>query len=129
LWSKIRVTCQTTDDCCQSVALAAFHTNIGTSSDSVYVAASRNAKPAALKVLAANGYGPAVVLEDSISTSVMVGDALYDEIGLYGLGNADPATQFYWVIGCREAGLAASAVNLFVELEYMVEWSSAIDLP
>lgn len=129
LSSRIRVTTNSGSTVEVAVAVAPAVINFGSSVSAVLVAASRLAKPDAIKMLPVNGNGPAVVLTDSISTSEILGDQLYDEVSLYGLGNADPATQFYWTIGTNDINGLSYAFGGIVELEYVTEWSMPKDTP
>jgi len=127
--SRIRVNAQTTDANSIAGAISAATTNGGSGLTAPQVAAFRYAKPAALKILPVQGFGPAAVLEDSINTSALVGDALYDESSLYGYGSSDPATQFYWIVAFSSNIGTNCAVEMTVELEYLVEWTTPQDAP
>jgi len=128
--SRIRVSAQNGDGGGTSfIALAAAQTNVGTGESAEKVAMYRYAKPKVLKVLSNNGYGPEVVLEDSIKIAELLGDELYDEVSLYCLGNTDPTQQFYWVIGGSDPDTASLNVFCGVEIEYMVEWSRPVTSP
>jgi len=120
--SKIKVTCQVSDPGNYTAAVAAFNvtpTIINVES----VVLSRYAKPESAKSLSPDGYGPAVILKDSINTSELVGNELYDDGDLYMIGNSDPAMQFYWGIAASDYAGGAFGMYIFVELEYLVEWS------
>jgi hypothetical protein len=128
--SRIRVQAQSTDTGVVGLlAVAATQINTGTTSSAEYVAGLRNAKPHALRLMPVAGGGPAVIVEDHIKVSELLGDSLFDEANLYGTGGADPALQFYWTIGFNTASRGAGACYINVELEYLVEWSRPQDAP
>jgi len=121
--SRIKLTIQVTDDLCVLAAVSAAPVDGGSTMPATQVAAFRYAKPGALKILSANGYGPAVVLQDSIATVKLHGSALYDDPNMYGIGSSDPVDQFYWSVGFSEAAGSAFGVNVVAEIEYLTEWT------
>jgi len=125
--SRIHLTAQS-DQADTMCVVAPGITNGGTGQAATSVAAYRHCKPRSMHLLPNNGAGPAVILQDSISTSELLGDALYDEADLYGVGSADPALQFYWTIGTNAFAAGSYSANFTVEIEYMVEWSMVKDL-
>jgi hypothetical protein len=129
LGSKIRVTIQNGASLLLVAAVAPTHTNPGTSNSAFIAASQRMARPHALKIAPADGYGPPIVLEDSVNTSEMQGDALYDSIQLFGTISADPALQFYWVVGSNDLNGLPYSFQGVVELEYLTEYSRPMDLP
>jgi hypothetical protein len=127
--SKIRLTIQNGANVLLAVAVAPSHVNLGTSSSALLVAGQRMARPHAMKVLSSEGQGPAVVIEDSVNTSEMLGDALYDSTQLFGSISADPALQFYWVVGSNDFNSLPYSFQGVVEIEYLTEYSRPLDLP
>ena len=127
--SKIRVTVQNANTNLVACAVAPTLTNLGTSVSGILVAGARHAKPHALRILPSNANGPAVVLEDSITTAELVGDQLFDDKDLYGPASSDPAAQFYWMVGSQDLNGLGYSFQGTVEIEYLTEFSEARDLP
>jgi len=130
LSSRIRVTAQSGSTAAPvAIAVAPSITSLSTTSYAETVAQLRNAKPDILRLMPAMGYGPSVVLVDSVKTSQLLGDNLYDEVAFYGGPSSDPPQQFYWNIGATSTLDPTFGIVITVELEYVTEWSEPFDIP
>jgi hypothetical protein len=127
--SKIRVTIQNGAAVLLAVAVAPSHVVFGAATSAYVIAGQRMAKPHAIKILAEQGHGPAVVLEDSVNTSELLGNELYDSTQLYGSIAADPTLQFYWSLGSNDLNSLPYSFQGIVEIEYLTEYSRPLDLP
>jgi hypothetical protein len=128
LSSKIRLCARNLDNQILGVAISASLDNPGAGIGAAQLSAYRYAKPDIIKLISPGA--PTAELRDAINTSEIAGTALYAADSFYGIGAADPAAQFYWVLAVDVLS-TGGAVGIYytVEIEYLTEWSEPRSAP